>query len=149
MINDATLSAMTSLARTMAILIGAALAACAWLSWAGSASALAIPLKTLWDPGQNLVDTPAWYSTLAFAVWLAGALIVLAGVSGSRATLIVGALIAAATAVTWVLANAASTSAAAVTVSNIKVGAYAAIALGLIGLLVAALAKDTATPRLR
>ncbi len=140
---------MTSVARTVAVLIGAALAACAWLSWAGANTALAIPFRTLWDPGHTVDVTPSWYTTLALTIWVAGALIALGGIVGSRATVIVGALIGAATAVTWVLSNAASTSAAAVAVPNIKVGAYAAIALGLIALLMAALTRDTSVPTLR
>jgi hypothetical protein len=140
---------MTSVARTVAVLIGAALAACAWLSWAGANSALTIPFRTLWDPGHSVDAAPAWYTTVALTVWIAGALIAFGGIIGSRATVIVGALIGAATAVTWVLSNAASSSAAAVTVPNIKVGAYAAIALGLIALLMAALTRDTSVPTLR
>lgn len=140
---------MTTLARIVAILIGAALAGCAWLSWAGSNTALAISFKTLWEPGSSSDLVPAWYGTLALLVWVAGALIALGGVLGSRAILIVGALIGAATAVTWVLANAASSSAYAVAVPNIKLGAYAAIVLGLVALLLAAIARDTAVPTVR
>lgn len=140
---------MTSLARIAAVLIGLALAGCVWLSWAGANTALAIPYKTLWEPGSASDLVPAWYSTLALLVWVAGGLIALGGLLGSRAILIVGALIGAGSAVTWVLANAASSSAAAVTVPNIRLGAYAAIGLGLVALLLAALARDTAVPTLR
>lgn len=140
---------MTSVARIAAVLIGVALAGCAWLSWAGANTALAIPFTTLWDPGSTPELAPTWYTTLALLVWVAGALIALGGLVGSRATVIVGALIGAATAVTWVLSNAASSSAVAVTVPNMKVGAYGAIALGLVALLLAALARDTAVPTVR
>ncbi len=140
---------MTSLARWTALLLGAVLVACSWLPWAGASKALTIPFKTLWDPGYLVLTQPSYLTTLALALWLAGALVVVGALVDARSLVVIGALAAVAITATWILSNAVSTSASAVAMSNLKTGAYTAVVAGLLTLLLATLSRDTATPTLR
>ena len=87
---------MTSLARWTALLLGAVLVACSWLPWAGASKALTIPFKTLWDPGYLVLTQPSYLTTLALALWLAGALVVVGALVDARSLVVIGALAAVA-----------------------------------------------------
>jgi hypothetical protein len=140
---------MTSLARFVALLFGAALVACTWAPWAGANRAFAIPFKTLWDPSAAAMTLTSYLFTVAFALWLAGAVVIVGAILGSRAMVVIGALLAVATSTAWVLSNAISSAPAAVAMTNVRVGAYTAIVVGLATLLLAALSRDTAVPTAR
>lgn len=139
---------MTSAARLLTAFLGVALIVTAWLPWTGAATALAIPSATLWDPARAALSS-TYLSSVALLLWVAGALVVLGAVMGSRALAIAGGLLGAGSGIAWVLSNAVSRSANAVDPSSIRAGAYLAIAAGLAVLLVAALSRDTSHPTAR
>ncbi len=140
---------MTWAARAATLLCGALLAACAWLPWYATTTAMTIPSRGLWDPSAVAGAPGSSLATLAFLLWVAGALVVLGALLGARAIAVVGALAGTASAVVWVLSNAVSVSAGAVSVAHVRYGAYLALGSGVAALLIAALSRDTASPTLR
>ena len=139
---------MSALARFVSLLLGAVVIACAWLPWAGGNRGLDIPIKTLWDPsvGGSLSN---WYQSMGLLMLIAGGLLVLGAITGSRVLVIVGGLLAAGGGIAWILANAISSDTVAVKITNVQVGAYAAIAAGIMALIIAAVATDTKVPTAR
>ena len=139
---------MSTFARAVAILLGLAIAACAFLPWTPSSIGLEVPLTSLLSPG-SAVDSVGWVTSLGLPIIVAGALVVLGAVANSRGLIIVGGLAAVAFPTAWILVNAISNGAGAVPISQIRIGAYGAAIGGFMTLILAAVAVDTRVPSVR
>jgi hypothetical protein len=138
---------MTALARTVAALIGLAVAACAFLPWVNQRTAWDLHLRSLIDVGANDGVTPV--TSVGAAVCLAAALVLLGALVNARALVIVGGLLAVAFPSIWIFGNAVSHSTLAVSLIRIQIGAYAAAVCGFMALILAAVATDTNVPTTR
>ncbi len=138
---------MSTFSRLLALLIGLAVAGCAFLPWVGGLSAWNLHLRSLLSAGDNLGVGVA--TSVGLAVCVAAGLIAAGCLLNSRAILIVGGLAAVAVPTIWILVNAISRSTTAVPLSRIEIGAYGAAIGGFMILILSAVALDTRTPTLR
>jgi hypothetical protein len=138
---------VTTSARLVAALLGAGVAACAFLPWVGALAAWHLHLRTLISPGDNV--GVGYLSSIGVLVTAAAGLVLLGALLNSRALVIVGGLGAVAVPTIWILANAVPPSDRAVPTSQIQIGAYGAAALGFMTLILAAVAGDHRVPTLR
>lgn len=137
---------MSSLSRLVALLIGLAIGACQFLPWAGSATAMHIPIGTLVSPER--ITTPSWYLSLAVPLTIASALAVLGALFASRALIVLAGLGAIAFPLAWILVNVLTES-AGLDIGGIGMGAYGAALGGFLLLVLAAVATDTRAPSVR
>jgi hypothetical protein len=138
---------MTSFARAVAALLAFAVAACAFLPWAGAGTAPHIAVSTIWSPGPS--EGVALTGSIALPVLVAAVVVLLGALGNARTLVIVGGLGAVAIPTAWILANAISGSTAAVAISQIKIGAYGTAIAGLMILILAAVAVDARAPSVR
>jgi hypothetical protein len=138
---------MTTSARTLASLLGLAAAACAFLPWLLGINAWHLHVRTLLSPGKN--EGVGVVTSVGLAVVVAGAVIVLGAILSSRMLVIVGGLLSVAVPSIWILSNAISTSDGGTPLAQIQVGAYGTVGAGLLTLILAAVARDTARPTAR
>jgi hypothetical protein len=139
---------MSSFARAVAFLLGLAIGACAFLPWTPLFTGIEVPLSSLLDPSRSAAGAPI-LTSMGLPVIVAGALVALSALVNSRALLIVGGLAAVAFPTAWILVNAISSGAGAVSVSQIQIGAYGAAIAGFMALILAAVAVDTRVPSVR
>ena len=138
---------MTTPARLIASLLGLAVAACTFLPWVADLGAWHLHVRTLLTPGSNLGVSSV--ASIGLVVAVAGALVLLGALANSRVPLILGGLVAVGVPAIWILSNAVSHASKAIVVSQIQVGAYGAAALGLMTLILAAVATDGRAPSTR
>jgi len=138
---------MTTFARLIAFLLGLAVAACPWLPWIRSVDGWHLHLRTMLSPGTTF--DVSWNTSLGLAVTVAAVVIVLGSLLDSRMLVIVGGLLAVAFPTIWILSNAISTGSGGVPMTQIRIGAYGAAALGFMTLILAAVARDSRTPTAR
>lgn len=138
---------VTTSARLVAALLGAGVAACAFLPWVSGITAWHLHLRTLLSPGDNV--GVGNLRSIGLLVTGAAALVLLGALLKRPALVIVGGLGAVAVPTIWILANAVSPSDRAVPTSQIQIGAYGAAALGCMTLILAVVAGDHRVPTLR
>jgi hypothetical protein len=139
---------MSTFARVVAFLLGLAIAACAFLPWTPGATGIGVPLGSLITPGTS-ADGITWVGSIGLPIIVAGVLVALGAIGNARSLVIIGGLAAVAIPTAWILVNAISSGAAAVPVSQIRIGAYGAAIAGFMTLILAAVAVDTRVPSVR
>ncbi|HET7901819.1 MAG TPA: hypothetical protein VFL59_11580 [Candidatus Nanopelagicales bacterium] len=138
---------MSAFARVVAALIGLAVAASAFLPWAGDTSAWHLHVRSIFSVGEP--DGATLATSMGTVVAAAGLLIALGALVNGRPLVIIGALLAVAVPAIWIFGNAVSSSAGAVPIARIQIGAFASAVGGFMALILAAVARDTRTPTLR
>jgi hypothetical protein len=137
---------MRTFSRVIAFLLAIALVGCTYLPWVGTVSVHQIAFSTLISPGNARPGT--WWTSLAIGLLGAALLMLLASLFGSRMLLVIGGLLAVGLPTAWLLVNIL-TDRGEVLVSNVRAGAWGSIAVGLIALLVSAVAADVKDPHVR
>ena len=138
---------MTTFARLVSVLLGLAVAACAWLPWVVSTNAWHLHVRSLLSPGQN--DGVVLATSLGLALTVAAGLVVLGALLNSRTLVIIGGLLSVAIPAIWILSNAISGSKGGIPLAQIQFGAYGAAVAGFMTLILAAVATDTRVPTTR
>lgn len=138
---------MTTFARLVSLLLGLAVAACAFLPWVVSVNAWHLHLRSLVSPGKN--DGVVIATSIGLAVTVAAGLVVLGALLNSRTLVIIGGLLSVAIPAIWILSNAISGPDGGVPLAQIQFGAYGAAVAGFMTLILAAVATDTRVPTAR
>jgi hypothetical protein len=137
---------MTTLARLIAFLLSLAVLACSFLPWVGTANAWDLPLRSLVSPGRGTGS--ALVTSIGLGLTVAAVILLLGSLLNSRALIILGGLVTVALPSIWILSNAVARS-TGIPMSRIQVGAYGAVVMGFVALVLAAVATDTRLPTAR
>jgi hypothetical protein len=138
---------MTTFARLVSLLLGLAVAACAYLPWVLSTNAWHLHIRSLVSPGKN--DGVVLATSIGLALTIAAVVVVLGAVLNSRTLVIIGGLLSVAVPAIWILSNAISGPEGGVPLAQIQFGAYGAAVAGFMTLILAAVATDTRVPTAR
>ena len=138
---------MTTFARLVSLLLGLAVAACAFLPWVLSVNAWHLHVRSLVSPGRN--DGVVIATSIGLAVTIAAAVVVVGAVLNSRTLVIIGGLVSVAIPAIWILSNAISGGNGGVPMTQVQFGAYGAAVAGFMTLILAAVATDTRVPTAR
>ena len=131
---------MTATARAITLLLAVAMGVCAFLPWFGDTAATRIPLGSLLDASANSGATTV--SSVGLLVLVSAVLLVFAAIAASRVLLIAGALFGLGVGASWILVRLID----GIGVARIGPGAYGAVAVALMALVLAAVAADTRAP---
>ncbi|MCA0329574.1 MAG: hypothetical protein LCI03_06660 [Actinobacteria bacterium] len=137
---------MRTFSRFIAFVLALALFGTTYLHWVGNVSVHQIAFGTLVSPGTTAPGS--WLASLAIGITAAAVLILLASLFGSRMLLVIGGLIAVGLPTAWLLVNILGKG-GKVLVSTVGPGAWGAIAIGVVALLIAAVAADPKDPHVR
>lgn len=137
---------MKSLARVVALLLALAIAGTQFLPWVGNLAAVDIPWRSVLSPGTATAD--GWIASLGLPITVVAGVAVLGALANTRALVVIGGLLAVAVPMAWIVINALDQT-GGVPMSTIRFGAYAAVGLGFVLLVLAAVAADAREQNLR
>jgi len=137
---------MRTFSRFIAFVLALALFGTTYLPWVGTVTVQQLAFATLVSPGTTAPGS--WFASLAVGITAAAILILLASLFGSRMLLVIGGLLAVGLPTAWLLVNILGEG-GKVLVSSVGAGAWGAIGVGLIALLISAVAADPKDPHVR
>ena len=135
---------MRTFPRLVTVLFARALFGCTFLLWIGNLTAREVPFGSLISPGSPAPD--GWITSMAVPLTAAAVLILIGAIANGRALIVIGGLAGIGFPAAWLLVNVIGED---LPMGTVGAGLYGALVVGLLTLLIAAVAVDARAPAVR